>query len=242
MDVSLIAARIAAQCPDFEQVITAPSSGTQTPVATQAALVALLSPIVNDYMYPIQLPEQPTHPSIVYQLVSSSPGTFEGYDVTHTDLFILNVRGEDYDELIELVSGITSVLGSANIDITDAVHDYDQAENLFRINLELTYTYINSSLQTLPAVFVYPLSRSAEGSAYDNYTKQLVRADYAFLIITDDNDIPALQTELQHGLLGWQQSAEHHEMEYNNGSSIEGIGALKMWREVYSDGYYLTQV
>jgi hypothetical protein len=242
MDVSLIVARVVAQCPSFEQVITAPSSGTMTPVATQAALATLLSPIVNDYMYPIQLPESPTHPSIVYQLVSSSPGVFEGYDVTHTDLFILNVRGTDYDELIELVGGITSVLSTANIDITDAVHDYDQAENLFRINLELTYTYITSSAQTLPAVFVYPLSRSAEGSAYDNYTKQLVRADYAFLIVTDDNDIIALQTELQHGLLGWQQAADYHEMEYSNGSSIEGIGALKMWREVYSDGYYLTQI
>lgn len=242
MDVSLIVSRIEAECPTFAQVIAAQSSGTVTPVATQANLFALLSPLVSENMYPIQLPEEPLHPSIVAQMVSSSPGTFEGYDVTHTDLYIINVRGEDYDELLELVSGITSVLASANIDITDAVHDYDQSENLFRINLELTYTYITSTAQTLPAVFVYPLSRSGEQSTYDNFTKQLVRADYAFLIVTDDGNIPALQDELQAGLLGWQQSTAHHEMEYSNGASIEGIGALKMWREVYRDAYYMTEV
>lgn len=107
--------------------------------------------------------------------------------------------------------------------------------------MELTYTYIRATSQTLPAAYVYPLSRSGDATAYDNYTKQFIRAEYAILLVTSSNNIVALQAELQAALVGWQQSAAHHEMEYSNGASIEGVGGLSMWREVYRDGYYMTQ-
>ena len=130
MDVSAIVARLTAECPTLEQVIAASTGGSQSPVATQASLYSLLSGLVGNRMYPLQLPEAPTHPSIVYQMVSSTPGVFEGYDVTHTDTFILNVRGSDYDALLTLVASIVAALAGENIEITDTLHDYDQRENL----------------------------------------------------------------------------------------------------------------
>jgi len=242
MDVSAIVTRIDTQCPSIAQVFAAlPGGGNITPVASQAGLYTLLASSVSNRMYPLQLPESPTHPSIVYQMVSSSPGTFEGYDVTHSDVYVLSVRGADYDALLTLVGTIKTALGTAAVDITDIAHEFDQSENLYKVHMELTYTYIRAAAQTLPAAYVYPLSRYGESSAFDNYTKQLVRADYAILLVTSSGNIVALQAELQAALLGWQQSASHHEMEYSSGASIEGVGGLSMWREVYRDAYYMTQ-
>jgi hypothetical protein len=241
MDVSAIVARLSAECPSIAQVITATTGGTLSPVASQATLYTLLSGLVGNRMYPLQLPESVTHPSIVYQMVSSTPGVFEGYDVTHTDIFILNVRGADYDALLTLVGSIVSALAGETIEITDMLHDFDQSENLYRINLEISYSYITSASQALPAVFVYPVSRSGADSAFDNYTKQLISEDFAFLVVTDGGDIPALLDEIQAALLGWQQSAYHHEMEYGNGSAIEGVGGLEVWREIYRDAFYMSQ-
>ena len=130
MDVSGIIARLQAECPTFAQSIEAPTGGTNTPVATQANLYSLLNGLVSGRMYPLQLPEQPAHPSIVYQMVSSTPGTFEGYDVTHTDLFIINIRGEDYDALLSLYGDVVTALAGQQIEVTDILHDYDQAESL----------------------------------------------------------------------------------------------------------------
>jgi hypothetical protein len=139
------------------------------------------------------------------------------------------------------VGTITTALATANIQITDALHDYDQGENLYRVLMELTVTNIAASSLTLPAAMVYPVARVGNPSTFDNYTKQFVRQEFAILIMTDDANIPALQNEIQAALVGWQQSAAHHEMEYSSGASIEGVGNLSMWREVYTDAFYMTQ-
>lgn len=245
MDVSGIVTRLTAQCPSFGQIIAASAGGTQTPISTQANLYTLLQSVVSGRMYPLQLPESPTHPSLVYQLVSSSPGVFEGYDVTHTDVFVLNLRGDDYDTLLTLQASIISALSGQNIEITDLLHDYDQGENLYRINFELSYSYVTSASQSLPAAFVYPLSRAGNDSVYDNLIKQLVTEDFAILVVngpsSPTNTMSDLLDEIQAALLGWQQSANHHEMQYGNGASIEGVGSLEVWRESYRDAFYMTE-
>lgn len=245
MDVSGIVTRLTAQCPSFAQIVTASTGGSQTPISTQANLYTLLQSTVGGRMYPLQLPESPTHPSLVYQLVSSSPGVFEGYDVTHTDVFVLNLRGADYDALLTIQASIISAIDGQNIEITDLLHDYDQGENLYRINIELSYSYITSASQTLPAAFVYPLARAGNDSVYDNLIKQLVTEDFAILVIngpsSPTNTMSDLLDEIQAALLGWQQSANHHEMQYGNGASIEGVGSLEVWRESYRDAFYMTE-
>ena len=237
MDVSAIVSRLDAQCASLQQVIAARPGGTVAPAATQASLYTLLASSVSNRMYPVQLPEAATHPSIV----SSVPGVFEGFSITHTDVYVLNIRGVDYDTLLTLVGTIVTALASSSIDVTDRQEEFDQAEGLFKVHLELTCSTIAASAQTLPMAFVYPVHRYGELSVFDNFTKQLIRAEYAILLVTDNNNIPALQAEVQAALVGWQQDAYHHEMEYSNGASVESVGALSLWREVYRDGYYMTQ-
>lgn len=241
MDVSTIVTRIDTQCATFQQVLTASAGGTVSPVATAASLYSLLASSVSNRMYPVQLPESPTHPSIVYSLVSSTPGVFDGFTVSHSDVFVLNLRGADYDALITLVGTITTALASANVDITDRADEFDPSENLYRIHLELTYTYIAASSQTLPVAYVYPIARVGDPNRLDNRTSQRIQAEYGILIVTASGNIVALQNELQAALVGWQQSSNHHEMEYSSGASVEGVGSLKMWREVYRDAYYMNQ-
>lgn len=241
MDVSAIVSRLTAQAPSFGQVLAPSTGGTQTPISTQANLYTLLQSQVGGRMYPVQLPEIPTHPSIVYQMVTSAPGVFEGYDITHTDVFVLNIRGTVYNDLLTLVASIVTALAGQNIEITDTLHDYDQGENLYRINLELSYSYITATSQTMPVAYVYPLAREGSESTYDNYIKQYVSEDFAILIVTADGDIPTLQDEVQAALLGWQQTAAHHEMQYGNGASIEGVGGLEVWRETYRDAFYMSE-
>ncbi len=242
MDVSAIVTKLQSRSPTlFAQIIAPTTGGSHAPIATQANIYTLLQGLVSGEMYPLQLPESPTHPSIVYQRVSILPGIFEGYDITQTDTFVLSLRGADYDALIALEASVIAAFAGENIKLTDAIHDYDQEENLFRIHMEITYTYLAADAQDLPAAFVYPISRSGDPSVFDNYTKQRIEAQYAILIVTDDDNISALQDEIQASLLGWQQSAEHGEMEYGSGVSIEGVGGLSLWRETYRDTYYMQQ-
>ena len=241
VDVSDIVARIDSECPSIAQVIKAQTGGSQQPIASQASLYSLLNARVGGRMYPVQAPELVTHPSAVYQLVASAPGVFEGFDVSYTDLFVLQVRGPDYDALITIVNNMISDLSGETIEVTDMSHDYDQEENLYRIGVEISYSYLTAAAQTKPAAYVYPVTRTGEASVYDNYTKQLINGEYAILVITDNGDIPDLLNEIQAALLGWQRGVEYHEMEYSSGASIEGVGGMEMWRETYRDAYYLTQ-
>lgn len=246
MDVSAIVTRLQAKSPTlFAQVTAAASGGVVTPITSQANLYTLLNSVVSARMYPLKAPESVTHPSIVYQLVSTQQAVFEGYDITQTDTFVLNLRGAIYDtatgNILAIRNSIISALSGQNITVTDEMHDYDQKEKLYRINMELSYTYLALASQNLPAAFVYPIQRVGRPSVFDNYTKQKIDAEYAVLIVTDDNNIPALQNEVQASLLGWQQSANHHEMEYGSGASVEGVGGLSMWREIYRDAYYMAQ-
>lgn len=241
MDVSAIVARLDANAPSLLQVIAPNSGGSYTPISTQDAIVTLFQGLVANRMYPLQLPESPVHPSIVYQQVSLSPSEFEGYDITQTDSYVLNVRGYDYDALRTLYASMVAAIAGENIEITDVLHDYDQAENLYRINVQIEYTYLAAAAQTLPAAFVYPVDRSGTPSAFDNFTKQRIDAEYAILVITTAGNMAALQNEIQAALLGWQQGADYHEIEYATGVAVEGVGGLEMWRETYRDAYYMTQ-
>lgn len=241
MDVDLVIARLQAQCPTLAQVVEARPGGSTTPAASQAALVTLLQGLVGNRMYPVNAPEEIASPSIVYRLVASYPGSFDGYDVTHTDQYVLNIRGTDYDALLALLPQIVTALAGEDIEITDMLHDFDPREQLYRINLELSYSYLAADSQAMPAAFVYPVSRSASESAFDNLIKQRVDVDYGILLVTADDNLSALTAEVQAALLGWQQAPDYHEMQYASGTSIEGVGSMAVWREIYSDAFHITQ-
>lgn len=241
MDVTALVTQISNNCPTLAQVVAAQPGGTTTPTAGQAALYTLLQGLVSGRMYPVQLPDKPTYPNIVYQTVSSTTGDLEGYDITRTDIFVVNMRGADYDALLTLVGSAVTALAGENMEITDILHDYDTAEGVYRINLEINYSYLALASQSMPAAFVYPLGRDALPSVHDNFTRQRTNRSFAIVLVTDDNNIPDLLAELESALLGWQETTAHFEMEYTNGSNIEAVGAMEVWREVYGDAVFIEQ-
>lgn len=242
MDITPIITRLQAECPTLSQVLAARNGGSTAPAATQAALYSLLTSVVGTRMYPLQAPENVAHPSMVYQLTSSFPAQFDGYDVLHTDQYVLMLRGQDYSELLTIADTIVGLINGQPIDVTDMLHDFDERESLYRINFELSYSYIAASAQTLPAAFVYTTSQSASPSSFDNRIKQRVSSEYAILLVTTDDNIAVLREEVQNALLGWQQTSGHHEMEYGAGLAIESVGGMAVWRDIYRDSFYITQL
>lgn len=242
MDVAPIVTRLQT-VGSLAQVVAADPAGSPVTFDTCAALVTLLGSLVAGEMYPLTQREEPVHPSIVYHLVGSAAGEIDGFAVTQTDTHVLSVRAEGYDELFDLVGSIKAALAgsAAAIAVTDLVFDYDDEAELFRCDVEVSYTYLCAASQALPAAYVFSLGRSAQPSAFDTLTKQRIADEYGILILTTAGNVPSLAADIRASLLGWQQSAEHFEMEYASGTSIAGVGGMRLWREIYTDAHFVTQ-
>ena len=70
---------------------------------------------------------------------------------------------------------------------------------------------------------------------------QQVVNQYAIVVATIDNDMPALLDEIQGVLLGYQQGAAFHDLEYVSGANLGGVGTMQLWREIYSDYEYMRE-
>jgi len=248
MNVNAIVTRLDTQVSALAQVISATPGGSQTPVDTSTSLVTLLKSLVSSRMHPVTIRDYNTHPSIVYQLVSSTSGRIDGYQVTQTDTFVLFIRHTSYDSLITLVNSVVAAIdaSTSSIEVTDILFDYDSDQQAYRCNMEVEYTVLMSSAQTLPSAYVYTISRSASESVYDNYVKQLVTNTYGIIVVNNTESSPvvtmdSLLSSIMSALLGWQQGAAFHEFQYSSGSSVEGVGGLEIWREIYTDGEYISQ-
>lgn len=248
MNVDGIVTRLDTIVTSLAQVAAATPGGSQAPYDTSTALVSLLGSTVSGRMHPITIRDAGTQPSIVYQLVSSTASRIDGYRVTQTDTFILFVRHTSYDSLITVVNNIITAIDSSAsaIEVTDMLFDFDDDQAAYRCNIELAFTYVVSGSQTLPAAYVYTIDRTADESAYDNFIKQRVTNDYAIVVITNSNASPiitmdSLLTSINTALLGWSQGATFNDFQYRSGSSIEGVGGLEIWREIYYDSEYFSQ-
>lgn len=243
MDVSGIVTRLLT-VGSLGQVVTADPAGSPVNYDSSTALYGLLNSLVSQRMYPLTQREDPAQPSIVYQLIGSAQGNYDGFAITQTDTFVLTVKAAGYDALFDLVGSIKTTMAASAlaIETTDLMFDYEDEAQLFSCAMQVELTYMCSASQTLPAVYVYSLGRSAQSSAFDNITKQRVNDDYGILICTINNDLPALAADIRARLLGWQQSAAHFEMEYASGSQVAGVGGLRLWRETYTDSVFITEV
>ncbi len=243
MDVSAIVTRLQT-VGSLGQVVTADPAGSPVNYDSSTALYGLLNSLVSQRMYPLTQREDPAQPSIVYQLIGSAQGNYDGFAITQTDTFVLTVKAAGYDALFDLVGSIKTTMAASAlaIETTDLMFDYEDEAQLFSCAMQVELTYMCSASQTLPAVYVYSLGRSAQSSAFDNITKQRVNDDYGILICTINNDVPTLAADIRAKLLGWQQTAFHFEMEYASGSQVAGVGGLRLWRETYTDSVFITEV
>lgn len=242
MDLTALIARLDTVV-ELAQVIAAKPGGFQTPVDSSTELVTRLSSVVTGNIYPVTQRDQRVFPSIVYQLVSSQVGAIDGYRITQSDRYVLQIRASTYDDVVAKLGSVISALGASSyaIEVNDVLFDWDDAQEAYRANVDLEFTYLSATLQTKPAAFVYALDRSADESAVDNAVHQRVTNTYAIVIVTSAGDMSTLLDAVMTSLLGWQQSAAHDDFQYVGGSNLEGVAGLEVWRETYRDAEYVQQ-
>ena len=230
----------------FSVIAEAPSSETISTVDATAASIALktlLEAAVSN-AYALNAPENMSQPDAVYTLVSAQAVAVGGIRIGTEVTFVVTIRDTSYSGLMTQLAAVeTQVLAAAEqISISDASANYDEKPQLFLIALEVQYMVpaISGSPQ-YPQLLVNLDSAQASASLYDNVTKQRITRTHSLLIMAQSNTLVTLRTEVQEALLGWQETSLFFEMEYQNGAAIAMPGGLYAWREVYADGYMITE-
>lgn len=232
----------------LQQVLIAAPSGYVAPVNSSADIVSTLEPVVGvGGVYPLTLGDDAKLPNLVYQLAQSNSGEIDGYVVTQTDVYLLRLRCATYDDLVARFAATVAALPNATYEmsITDVVWDYDEKTTAFRANLELTVSYLaadGGASHVLPAAVVYALDRSAGETTSDNKITQRIDNEYSIVLLTKDGNITPLMDAVMDALLGFQQTSEHDEMQYVTGSNLEGVAGLVVWREIYRDAEWRSQI
>jgi len=238
MDLSNIISHIETECASINQVIHAEGITRQT-IDTSLIVYDLLKGTVSNRAYPLKMPDEPTLPSVVYQLVSSNKIGIDQVDILQTDLFIVYFHVKNYDDLIALRGTIrTAFLGysptdeAGVIEITDEALDYMPDQQAYRCAMEVTVTGIIGVDQSSPAVFVYESSSSAY-PANEFQIIQNVLYDISFLIVCKQTNLEATKNCLKTNLLGYQETEYYNPTEYIGGERLDCTGDIVVWRESY---------
>jgi len=226
----------------LKQVIKATSGGFQTPLDSSTELVSRLTSLVAGEVYPLTLLDRPKFPNIVYTLVSSQVGQFDGYLLTQSDRYVLEIRAATYAAMVTLVGSINSALkGSAYaIEVNDLAFDYEVDHHQYRCSMDIEFAYLSAASQVMPAAFVYGMDRIAGETMTDNFVQQRIQNTYSIVLVTASGNIDALLAAVMTKLLGWQQSTGD-QYEYVSGSNVQGVAGLVVWREIYRDAQYIQQ-
>ena len=239
--------QITANAPSFNVVAEAPSGESLATVDAAAASGELktLLELTGAAVYPLDAQPGGTPPDAVYQVVGANPVAIGTARIGTQVTFDVTLRESSYSALLTLLAATETQVQAAPgaISITGAGAAYDEKTGLFMFGLELQYFVPAVAGQTsdYPAVLVSLAGDAAGESAYDNTVKQRVTRQHSLIIISTNNDIAALRTELQGALLGWQEAPSFFEMQYASGSAIDITGGLYAWREQYDDAYFIAQ-
>ena len=243
MDVSAIVTRLAGAA-GITSAIAATPGGFDVPVDSSTELFSLLDGLVANKVFPVTMKDRRSTPSIVYTLVGIDSREIDGFRLTQTDRFVLELRAPSYDQLRTLINScITTLRTSAySVEPVDMLFAFDDETKDFNAEIEIEFTYPVSSsggpfgnlAASVPLAIVYPIGRSARESDGDNYVTQRVDNQYAVIVMTTGAMHTALDA-VRTSLLGFQQTSLHQAMEYVSGSNLGGVGTLKLWREVYTD-------
>lgn len=224
------------------QVVRAPTGGFQVPVDSSTELVSRLTSVVSGQIYPVSLRESPTFPNLVYTLVSSRVEQIDGYRITQSDRYVLELRSTAYSDMLTKMAAIKTALDASSfaIEFNDLAFDWDENQLHYRCSIDLEFTYLSTSSQAMPCAFVYCIDRTAGENQVDNLVAQRVQNSYGIVVLTKTGNMGALLNSIMTTLLGWQQGTGDS-FEYVTGTNLQGVAGLEVWREIYRDAEYIKQ-
>ncbi|PUB82377.1 MAG: hypothetical protein DBP02_15095 [gamma proteobacterium symbiont of Ctena orbiculata] len=233
---------LTANAPTLQQAVVAPPGVQSLGVVSTDEILTVFSGVLGDRVYQMSLPQYPTYPNLVYQLVSSDPQVVDGYHVTHTDTLHLYVRDTTIDGLDTAVATVQAAIEASawSIEVQDMMYDFDDEQNVYVAVIEITFVVSALPSQSLPAAIVYPVGTNADPSPFGNLVRQLERQSFAVVIISNSASIESLRREIQGALLGKQ--VHETQIQYQQGIPLDGGGGLMLWQEVYSDSLYIEQI
>lgn len=244
MNIQPYVDKLNADASALQQVIVASPGVDSLGVVTTDELYTVIAAVLNNQAYQMVLPQDPVYPNVVYQLVSSQPQVVDGYHVSQTDTFLLFVRAGSIDELDVAVAEVKAALSASTwaLEVNDMMYDYDDEQRVFRANIELSFVVSALPSPTqLPAAIVYPVGVNADASNYGNMIRQREHQRFAIVLMSHSTSIDALRREVQAALLGYQVTPEYFEVEYQQGTALDGGGGLQLWQEIYGDSHFIQQ-
>ena len=226
----------------FGQVAAAPVSVGKPPLDTADELTKLLKEIFSTGSFdPLKLENEPTHPSLVYQLVSSGWLRLQGYAIAYTDTYVLYIRANSLAEIITKVDAVvTAIEASAHaIEVTDMLAEYDDEQSLYRCNMEIAFTQPAGD-GSLSAALIYSAGIDGFPNEYDGECSQRRMNNYAVVTLTIGNDLDTLRNAAEGALVGHQVGDQYTPMQLKSGSPIELPGGLQCWQDIYFDTQYTS--
>lgn len=253
MNISNIISHLNSNTTSFTSIYEPTLGGFDIPVNSSSDLFTVLNSTITTL--PNSAEVDTALPHMVYRVMGVNPIEVDGYRVAQTDEFGLLLRASTYSSLRTLTNSVINLLGSGDyaVEASDLQTYYDpdfgaDGCHVAELMIDVTYTTASSSPgptgtldATLPLLMVYPISRDAGPMDDMNIVHQQVINQYAFVVVTQGNDIYTLLDELQEALLGYQVSSEHEGMHYLGGANLVGVKPMTIWREMYQNYYWIEE-
>lgn len=205
---------------------------------TAPGLVALVDPVVQGRLWPVQLPMDAPGTTGVYNLAGQGDIEVDGYRLGRVDTYVLTLRSPTFDPLRgmsdALIERLAAHSGLDSWEITDAATDYEDDPRQYRAHFELQATSLATATPTLPAVFVHGISAAAGPNALASCdVRQTVSEEIALVLVANQASLDSHRHAVADAVLGLEATSGVSPLEYVGGQRVAVSGRHVYWRETY---------
>lgn len=211
---------------------------------SSARLFAILQPMFpTGNVHPMTALERREYPDCVYEIGTADSMTYEAMEIAHVVNMFITIRDPDYAVVVETTDALVAELElHAGINVVDFSGDYEDAQELYRIALEIeisTPAGVDDSNDSASSVLILPTQCKAPASPYDGgCIQQLLSCQHA-IVIQDTTPARVQETRerIMGTLLGKQIAPDHHPLQYAAGNVLEPGGGLAGWVDTFVDSH-----
>lgn len=206
---------------------------------TAPYLVALVDPVVDSQLWPLNLPAEAPDTNGVYQLAGWSSVEVDGYRLGRVDTYVLSLRANAFDPLRQmttsLIDRVASHQGNESWEITDAATDFEFDQRQYRAHFELQCATLANSHITIPAAFVHRVTSLAAPNSLATFeVSQTITEQLAVVVVASQSELNSQRQAVSAALLGLELGIDAASpLEYERGDPVASSGRYVYWREVY---------